>query len=226
MTKVHPLLKGKKAVLFDLDGTLVDSMSVWSDIDITFLGERGYQVPEKLQSEIEGMSFTETAVYFKERFQLKESVDTIKEIWQEMAMEAYCSQVPLKPGAAQFLAYLKEKNILMAVASSNAYDLIDAALKGNGVRDYFPVVVISCEVERGKPSPDVYLEAARRLGVEPGACLVFEDIVPGILAGKSAGMTTCAVWDSYSHDQEDAKRAAADAYIENYLELIPEYEER
>jgi 16S rRNA pseudouridine516 synthase len=81
-------------------------------------------------------------------------------------------------------------------------------------------------VERGKPAPDVYLEAARRLGVEPGACLVFEDIVPGILAGKSAGMTTCAVWDSYSHDQEDAKRAAADAYIENYLELIPEYEER
>jgi 16S rRNA pseudouridine516 synthase len=226
MTARHPLLMGKKAVLFDLDGTLVDSMGVWKEIDIEFLGSHGLKLPQNLQQEIEGMSFTETACYFKDRFLLEESVDTIKTIWQDMAMDAYKNQVSLKPGVKEFLAYLKEEGFSMAVASSNAYDLIDAVLTGNRIRKYFPVVVISCEVERGKPAPDVYLEAARRLGVEPSDCLVFEDIVPGILSGKNAGMTTCAVWDAYSADQEDAKRRAADAYIDHYMELIPEYKER
>jgi 16S rRNA pseudouridine516 synthase len=201
-------------------------MGVWKEIDIEFLGSRGLALPVNLQQEIEGMSFTETACYFKKRFSLEESIDTIKAIWQDMAMDAYRNQVSLKPGVEVFLSYLKEEGFVMAVASSNAYELIDAVLKSNGIREYFPVVVIACEVQRGKPAPDVYLEAARRLGVDPAECLVFEDIVPGILSGKNAGMTTCAVWDAYSADQEDAKRRAADAYIDHYMELIPEYKER
>ncbi len=214
------MLKDKKAVLFDLDGTLVDSMWVWSQIDIDYLGRHGLTVPEGLQQDVEGMGFTEVAVYFKERFHLGDSVETIKKSWQDMAMEQYSSQVLLKPGAESFLRYLKKQGIKTAVASSNSLPLIEAALTGRGVRDCFDVIITACDVKKGKPAPDVYLEAARQLCTEPSACLVFEDIVPGILAGKAAGMEVCAVHDKYSEFQEKEKRACADYYIESYAQVL------
>ncbi len=220
------MLKGKKAILFDLDGTLVDSMWVWKDIDIAFLGNLGYTVPEDLQNAIEGMSFTEVALYFKERFFIPDSIEKIKETWQRMAMDQYSRKVLLKPGLTRFLPYAKAQGIRMAVASSNDRKLIEAALTGHGIREYFDCIITSCEVKKGKPAPDVYLEAARRLGTSPSHCLVFEDILPGILSGKAAGMTVCAVEDAYSIPQEKEKRETADYYIQSYEEVIPDtYEE-
>lgn len=108
----------------------------------------------------------------------------------------------------------------MAVASSNDVSLIEACLKANGVREYFDAVITACEVRKGKPAPDVYLEAARRLQVCPEECLVFEDIVPGIQAGKNAGMEVCAVHDTYSIPQEKEKRQTADYYIVSYEQVI------
>lgn len=216
------MLKNKKAVLFDLDGTLVDSMWVWGQIDIDFLAGYDIEVPPGLQNDLEGMGFTEVAVYFKERFQLTESIEEIKVIWQDMAMDKYCHEVPLKPGVAAFLPYLKERGIQMAVASSNAYDLIEAVLRSHGILEYFSCIITACEVKKGKPAPDVYLEAARRLQVKPQECLVFEDIVPGILSGKNAGMTVCAVEDSYSIPQREEKREAADYYIHTYEQVMAE----
>lgn len=216
------MLNHKKAVLFDLDGTLVDSMWVWAQIDIDFLGKYGIEVPPHLQNDLEGMGFTEVAVYFKERFSLQESIGEIKEIWQQMAMDKYCHDVPLKPGVEVFLPYLREKGIKMAVVSSNAQDLIKAVLDSHGILEYFSCIITSCEVKKGKPAPDVYLEASRRLGIDPSECLVFEDIVPGILSGKNAGMTVCAVEDTYSLSQTVEKRAAADYYISNYEQVMAE----
>ncbi len=221
------MLKDKEAVLFDLDGTLVDSMWVWPQIDVDYLGSYGLSVPEDLQNAVEGMGFTEVAEYFKKRFQIPDPIEQIKETWQNMAMDKYCREIPLKPGVMEFLPYLKEKGIKMAVASSNALELIEACLKAHGVRDYFHEVITACEVKKGKPAPDVYLEAAKRLGTEPVHCLVFEDIVPGIQAGKAAGMQVCAVHDQYSIPQEQEKRDCADYYISSYEQVINgTYEER
>lgn len=214
------MLNKKKAVLFDLDGTLVDSMWVWSQIDIDYLGSYGFSVPEELQRIVEGMGFTEVAVYFKERFSIPDSIEKIKRIWQEMAMDKYCHSVPVKPGVKSLLPFLKEKGIRMAVASSNDAALIEACLKANGIREYFDAVITACEVKKGKPAPDVYLEAARRLHVLPEECLVFEDIIPGIQAGKNAGMEVCAVHDTYSIPQEKEKRQTADYYITSYEQVI------
>jgi 16S rRNA pseudouridine516 synthase len=214
------MLKDKKAVLFDLDGTLVDSMWVWTQIDIDYLGSYGYSVPEDLQRSIEGMGFTEVAVYFKERFHIPDSIEKIKKTWNEMAIEQYSHAVPLKPGLISFLPWLRKQGMKTAVASSNDVGLVEACLKGHGIRQYFDAVLTVREIGRGKPAPDVYLEAAARLGVQPSECLVFEDIEPGIMAGKNAGMKVCAVEDSYSVFQKKEKRACADYYIESYEQVM------
>ncbi len=197
-------------------------MWVWSEVDIRYLGEMGLSVPADLQEEIEGMGFTEVAEYFKKRFQISQDIEQIKETWNILAMDAYQNQVKLKPGIRSFLTYLKSQNIRTAVASSNSWELIEAVLKSHRIDRYFDCIVTSCEVQRGKPAPDVYLEAAGRLGVKPENCLVFEDIVAGIQSGKAAGMTTCAVEDAYSLAQREEKRRRADYYIESYDEVIKE----
>lgn len=214
------MLEDITSVIFDLDGTLVDSMGVWGEIDIQYLGELGYEVPPELQGIVEGMSFTETAAYFKERFRIPDTVEEIKQRWQDMAMDQYRHHVPLKPGAAEFLPWLKERGITVGMASSNHMSLIEAVLGNHGIRSYFDCIITSCDVKKGKPAPDVYLEAARRLGADPGRCLVFEDIVPGLLAGKNAGMAVCAVRDDYSLHQEEEKRAVADYYIHSYRQIM------
>lgn len=213
------MLKDIKAVLFDLDGTLVDSMWVWRDIDIEYLGRFGLSLPDELQSEIEGMSFSETAVYIKNKFQIPDSTEQMKEEWNQMAWDKYEKEVPLKNGAIEFLRYCREHHIKLGIATSNSRELVDNVLKARGISDYFTCVVTGCEVEKGKPAPDVYLEAARRCKVAPEKCLVFEDIVPGIMAGKNAGMKVCAVEDAYSLHQKEEKQKAADYYIKDYYDI-------
>lgn len=214
------MLKDKKAAIFDLDGTLVDSMGIWGDIDIAYLGKHGLEVPEDLQKSVEGLAFTEVALYFKERFALSDSVEEIKAEWNCMAMDKYRFDVPLKPGVRNFLEYLKQHDFSLGVASSNSIELVTAALDAHEIREYFSCVLTCCDVKKGKPEPDVYLEVAGRLHAAPSECIVFEDIPVGIMAGNAAKMSTCAVYDDYSIIYESEKRRLADYYIHSYDEII------
>ncbi len=208
-----------KTVIFDLDGTLVDSMGMWKDIDIAFLGMFGLTLPDGLQEDIEGKSFSETAVYFKERFHIPMSLSEIKDCWNEMAMYQYSHVIPLKPGVREFLDYLKKKGISMGIATSNSRELVTAVTKALDISGYFSAVTVGCQVEKGKPAPDVYLFAAGLLEANPEECLVFEDVPAGILAGKRAGMTVWAVEDAYSAGIRAEKEALADAFISSYREI-------
>lgn len=216
------MLNDIKAVLFDLDGSLVDSMWLWRDIDIEYLARFGVELPEDLQSCIEGMSFSETAAYIKERFQIPVSVEDMKQDWNTMALDKYSHEVPLKGGAEQFLNYCKERNIKLGIATSNSVELVTAVLNALKIKDYFTAVVTGCEVAKGKPAPDVYLEAAKRCDTMPEHCLVFEDIVAGITAGKAAGMRVCAVDDIYSRHQLEQKKQLADYFIHDYYDIFGE----
>ena len=214
------MLTNIKACLFDMDGTLVDSMHIWKDIDIAFLGRFGYELPPTLQKEIEGMAFKETAQYFKERFNLPLSIEEIMDQWNEMAFRVYAEEIDYKKGAFAFLKMLKKMGIRTAICTSNSKELVAAVGEHLGFIPYFDTIITSCEVGAGKPAPDIYLEAARRVGVSPEECLVFEDIVMGLTAGKRAGMKLCAVEDPFSADQREEKMAMADYYIEDYLSLL------
>lgn len=216
----NDILQSKTAVFFDLDGTVVDSMGIWREIDIEYLAGIGYELPDDLQKCIEGMSFTETAVYFKDRFKIKDDLETIKGIWNQMAYDKYTKEVSLKPGVKAFLNRLKEDKIKTGIASSNSLELITGVLKANGIYDLFDVITTSCEAGAGKPAPDIYLLSANKVGAKPENCLVFEDIVLGIMAGKSAGMSTIAVYDDYSKDTDNEKAELADYYIVDFTEII------
>lgn len=214
------LLWEKKAVLFDLDGTLVDSMWMWKAIDIEYLARFGYSCPADLQKSIEGMSFSETAIYFKERFALPDSVEKIKADWIEMSVDKYRREVWLKPGALEFLIELKKRGIKTGIATSNGREMVDAVLDALQLSGYFDLIMTACEVAAGKPAPDLYLKEAELLGVKPEECLVCEDVPAGILAGKRAGMEVCAVEDEFSLSMTEEKKKLADYYIRDYQELL------
>ncbi len=214
------LWKDKKAVIFDLDGSLVDSMWMWKRLDIEYLSGFGISLPEGLQREIEGMSFQETAIYFKEHFLIPDSIEKMKSDWNQMARKHYREDVDFKDGAKEFLLALKENGIKTGIATSNSPELLHTVLEALHAEELFDSVHTSCEVAHGKPFPDIYLHVAKSLGVEPSDCLVFEDITPGVQAGKAAGMTVCGVADDYSEDVRYIVRELADDFIYSYRELM------
>lgn len=209
-----------EAVIFDLDGSMVDSMWVWKSIDVEYLARFGVPLPDNLQASIGGMSFSETALYFKERFQIPDSVDAIKADWNRMAWDKYTHEVPVKEGVLELLQHCKNQGIKAGIATSNSRELVENIVKVHHLEEYFGCILTGCDVAKGKPAPDIYLEVARRLSVSPANCLVFEDIVEGIQAGKAAGMKVCAVYDRHSEYQDVQKRALADYYTYNFRELI------
>ncbi len=214
------MLKYAKAVLFDLDGTLVDSMWMWKDIDMEYLGKYGITLPPELQEYIEGMSFSEVSAYFKEAFGIKESLEEIKSEWVSMAKYKYTHEVPLKPGALRFLKHLKEQGIPMGIATSNSRDLLDAVLKSLEIAPYFDCCMTSCEAGAGKPAPDIYLKVAELLKTEPKDCLIFEDTPAGILAGNRAGIPVCAMADENSAGRKEQILQMADYYAETFDQVL------
>ena len=166
------------------------------------------------------MSFSETAVYFKERYHIPDTLEQMKSDWEYLAYEKYKNEVPLKKGALAFLQYLKQNGIKTGIATSNSKALVKVVLEKHQIVSYFDSIHTACEVAKGKPAPDIYLLVAKELEVAPKDCLVYEDVPQGIMAGKNAGMETCAVEDLFSAEQRELKKKLADYYIESYEEIL------
>ena len=215
------LLEHTDALIFDLDGTLIDSMWVWVAIDKEYLAKYHLTEPDDFYANMEGKSYIEVARYYQDVFpELSLSVDEIMEEWTKRAHEMYLTKVPLKKGAKKFLQEVKQRGIRTGIATSNEKAMVLDTLRALGVEDLFDSVRSACEVSSGKPSPDVYLLVAKDLEVDPKRCLVFEDVPMGILAGKNAGMRVCAVEDEFSNSQLVKKKELADFYIKDYDDLF------
>ena len=195
-------------------------MWMWPDIDREYLNRFGIEYDDNLKNEIDGISFHETAVYFKNKFGISDSVEKICMDWEDMAYDKYKYEVKEKPGCKKFLEQLRSKGIKMGIATSNKRSMVDVVLESLDMKDFFEVITTSDEVKRGKPAPDVYLTTANLLNVEPKNCLVFEDVVAGIMAGKSAGMKVCAIEDDFTKEVRQKKKELSDYYIVDYSELI------
>ena len=206
-------------IIFDLDGTLIDSGHVWSDIDTKFLAKRGFEVPKDYFKVVSTMNFREAAIYTNEFFCLNESIEDISAEWYEMAKDEYAHNIVLKPGVYKFLYDLKGKGIKIALATASSQALYEAVLKNNDVYDLFDFFASTDQVQRGKGFPDVYEFACRGLNLKPQECAVFEDIIQGIRGANDGKFTSIACLDEhYIADWEDMKKES-DFYFSDYNQL-------
>lgn len=208
-----------KAAIFDMDGTLIDSMWVWEKIDVEYLKKFNIEIPGDLRSNIEHLNFIETAKYFKDRFNLVDSIEKIMEDWNEMAYTHYLNDVKLKNGVKEYLNFLKLKDIKIGLATSNCNFLIETVLKKLDIYEFFDSITTTDETGKCKDFPDVYLLTAKKLGVKPNECVVFEDILTAVLSAKKAGMKVVAVHDKYSLAEIQRLKEEADKFILDFEEL-------
>jgi len=203
-----------KAYIFDLDGTLLDSMGVWKKIDIDFLSRRGIIAPKDYTDAVLTMTLPEAAAYTINRFTLTNSADELVQEWHKMAISAY-ETIAMKPYAKEYLLALKKQGAKLAVATSSSLELFEPALKYHGIYDLFNAICTSDEVGCNKSCPDIFLLAADKLAVNPCDCVVFEDILAAVRSAKSIGMTVYGVYDASSQaDWEEIVRLADDVIID------------
>ncbi|MPQ43251.1 HAD family hydrolase [Clostridium tarantellae] len=215
------MLKNINLAIFDLDGTLVDSMGIWEKIDNDYLKIFGYKKPINLKEDITHLNFYETALYFKKRFSISDSPDEILETWLNMAFNEYKNNIKLKPGAKKFLYKLKDLGIKIALATSNYQSLLEICLKSNNVFELFDSITTTEEVSRGKDFPDIYLLSCEKHKIHPKNCIVFEDILCAVKSAKNAGMRVVAVKDSITTFKEELLLIdESDYYLKSFNELI------
>lgn len=213
-------MKPFRAAIFDLDGTLIDSLHIWEKLDEEFLRKRGFAVPEGYCEKIATMGFLDAAQYAKQIFGFPEPAEEIVREWNQMAAYAYGNEVKMKPHAREYLQKLQRDGIILGVATALPKRLYTPVLENNGVLSWFQAITSGDEVSRGKGFPDIYLKTAEKLGVSPKDCVVFEDILPGLQGAIAAGMQTVGVYDACSGGSEKEMRRLSDAYIYDFKELL------
>jgi HAD superfamily hydrolase (TIGR01509 family) len=205
-----------KAAIFDLDGTLLDSLGVWDIVNERFLKSHNLPVPEDYSDAISTLSFLEAARYTKGCFGLKEAPEDIVRQWLELAADAYAREVMLKPGARDYLLKLKSLEVKLAVATASHRALFEPTLKRNGVFSLFDTICSADETSRSKEYPDIFLLAAKKLKVRPDDCIVFEDIAPAISSAKCCGMTAFGFFDKANISRLDSVVAASDGFLTSW----------
>jgi len=206
-----------EAVVFDLDGVLLQSEEVWDAVRERYVREAGGRYDEEVQRAMMGMSAPEWSRYLHEEAGVRQDPEDINRAVVERMLEAYRSELPLLPGAVEAVRRTAE-SFPLGLASSSNREIFEAVLDLAGIADCFGATVSSEEVARGKPAPDVYLEAARRLGVEPERCTAVEDSHAGIRSAKSAGMRVVAIPNA-SYPPDDEALELADGVVGSLDEL-------
>jgi HAD superfamily hydrolase (TIGR01509 family) len=208
------------AVVFDLDGVIVDSEQVWDEVRQAYTHEVGGTFTEAATRAMMGMSSPEWSRYMSESLGVPGTPEEINAAIVERMLERYGASPPLIPGAVEAVRRIGARWPL-AIASSSNPELIEVVLRAAGIDSLFEAAVSSEEVARGKPAPDVYLETARRLGVDPGRCAAIEDSHAGIRSAKSAGMLVVAVPNLHFPPDDEAV-AQADVVLASIGDLQPE----
>lgn len=206
--------------IFDMDGTILDSMGVWQDITIIFFKSRGFTPTEEELLGYRDMTMDESMPAIKKKYGLMESPKELKEIFSKLGYEAYMHTVPAKPYIKEYMQKLKKSGVKIAIATSGYKELCEGAMRRLGMLNFIDAIALSCEVGVNKSNPDVYLLAAKRLGIAPEKCMVFEDILLGIKGAQKGGFQTTAIYDFSNDSDIELIKETADKYIESWKELL------
>lgn len=207
-------------ILFDLDGTLLDSNGVWTRIDLEFLGRRGLTLTEEYMHTVGHSIFPEAARFTQAYYHLDMTTDAIMEEWRSMAWDAYAHQCPLKPGVRAFLDRCAEAGERMALVTACVPELCRAALDRHGLADAFERLIFAQEMGLEKRDPEVFFRSAALLGVAPEDCTLYEDAPGNCAAAKSAGMTVVGVYDPFYESRQEELRQSCHRYIRSFEELL------
>ena len=209
-----------KTLIFDLDGTLVDSNGLWVGVDEEFLARRGLAPTEEYEAAVSRSIFPVAAAYTRDYYRLEDSPEVIMEEWEALADRHYRRLVPMKPGTAEFLRQCKGKGLDMNVFTACRPALCRAALERFGLGEFFRQVVYAEEIGLEKHDPGCFVRLSELIGVHPEQCVLFDDSPNNCATAEAAGMETVGVYDSYyAHRQEELK-AVCRRYIGSFEELM------
>ena len=207
-------------LIFDLDGTLIDSNGVWVEVDKTFLARRGAPYTKEYYEGVAHTILSNCAIFTKEYLHLEESCEEIIAEWMVLAADKYGTEVPLKPHVKEYLEKCRAAGHPMAVFTACVPEHCRAAMDHLGLTPYFEQVIYAQELGMDKKSPAIFRTVAERLGVSPRACVLFDDSLSACKAAKAAGMTVVGVYDSYFADSAVDMREVCDQYIRGFGELL------
>lgn len=207
-----------RGVIFDVDGTLLNSMDVWWKLINNFFKERGADLSDEEARNIKEMTLDESLPMIIDRLKLNISANELLEEFKKRMFTEYAENIPLKTGADEYIRSLHKKGVKIALATSGYEAFCKTAFTRLGIWQYIDACAFSAEVGVNKSNPDVYLLASKRIGIPPEECIVFEDIVSGISGAKKGGFKTCAVYDDTNADETDRLKSLADFYITNWHE--------
>ena len=209
-----------KGVIFDLDGTLLDSMHIWHDVDKLFLAECGVEAPPDLAENIKMMTIDMCVEYFRKSLGVSLSADMVKKRCAELMADFYTTRVQAKPHAGELLRHLKKLGIKMCVATANDPVLAANALANVGFAEYFEFVLTCGEADAPKTDGKIYRICAERLGVHPSEAIVMEDAMHGIISANGEGFMTVGVFDESFESEADKIREICDIYAEDFASLL------
>ncbi len=216
LQNIQKIFDKMEYAIFDLDGTLLDSMPVWVNLGETVLKSMGIIPDDELNKRFKTMTLKQSSEYLTKHFPLNLTADELFEIFMENVRIGYEKDAPLKPGVMDFLKYLKSKNIPMCVATASDRYLTEAALQRTGALPYLEFVITCSDIGKTKETPDVYLEAMNRLGGNLGNTVVFEDAYFSIISAKKGGFTVIAVADEETKKDVSEIKSLADFFIYDF----------
>ena len=209
-----------KAVIFDMDGTLVSSMHLWQRLLPDFLKNHGLVASSEMLARVNYMSFDQSSPYVVSEFpQLKMTPEEVRAEWMEMIYEDYSERVLLKPGAKEFMLKLREKGIKIAIATACVKKLAEACLENNGVSELIDVITYAEDVGCGKDNPKIYEMCLKELGCRADEAILFEDILVPIQTAARIGLRAVAVEDEAAASERKEIKKAANMYIRDFREL-------
>lgn len=209
--------------IFDLDGTVLDSLPIWDNLGVDMLRSQGYDPDPALGRQLKIMTMTDGAQLCKDLFQMPQSIEEIAALVEDQAKLAYNTVIGPKPGAENFLKRLKETGIPMFIATNTRRDLVEAGLRRNGLLEFFDGIFTCPEVGQGKKEGAAVYEAAlRHMGGTKEEAVVFEDALHAIRTAKKAGFRVAAIYDSSSEGEHEEIKALSDFYFHHYDEITLE----